>query len=114
MLYSKSTFYSGCITIAKLLLRGYNVTIMTIITTKLIKDGNSIAVRIPKTVLMMSGLHDDVQMEVSNGRITLTAARIPRAGWKEQIELVLATNPSALSPDPDLDIWDGVVGDGID
>jgi len=87
---------------------------MATITTKLVKDGNSVAVRIPKTALIMSGLHDDVQMEVVSGRITLTAARTPRAGWEEQIKQVLATNPAALASDPDLDIWDETVGDGLD
>ena len=45
---------------------GYNVP-MTTIAAKLIRDGNSVAVRLPKTVLIMSGLSDDVQMEVKTG-----------------------------------------------
>jgi antitoxin component of MazEF toxin-antitoxin module len=94
--------------------RGYNVTIMASITTKLVKDGNSVAVRIPKTALAMSGLKDEVQMEVSQGQIVLTSAKSARAGWRQQIEYVLATNPDALAPDSELAAWDATVGDGLD
>jgi antitoxin component of MazEF toxin-antitoxin module len=87
---------------------------MASITTKLVKDGNSVAVRIPKTVLAMSGLGDEVKMEVSHGQIILTSAESARAGWQQQIDHVLATNPNALAPDPELDAWDMTVGDGLD
>ncbi len=59
-------------------IRGYNVTIMTTITTKLIRDGNSMAVRIPKTILAMSGLNGSngtggmggtIRMEAKNGQV---------------------------------------------
>ena len=53
---------------------GYNVATMVSITTKLIKDGNSVAVRLPKTVLAMSGLHGEVQLEVEKGQVTLRQA----------------------------------------
>jgi antitoxin component of MazEF toxin-antitoxin module len=100
--------------VANMCYRGYNVTIMASITTKLVKDGNSVAVRIPKTVLAMSGLEDEVRMDVSHGQIVLTSAKSARAGWQDQINKVLAINPSALAPDPELDAWDATVGDGLD
>lgn len=43
------------------------------------------AVRLPKQLLAMSGLSGAVQLSVVKGRITMSAARKPRAGWKEQI-----------------------------
>jgi antitoxin component of MazEF toxin-antitoxin module len=60
---------------------------MTAIITRLIKDGNSTAVRLPRTVLAMSGLSGEIQMEVKRGQITLrqTPLTRPRAGWAEQI-----------------------------
>lgn len=93
---------------------GYNVTIMASITTKLVKDGNSVAIRIPKTVLAMSGLEDEVKMDVTQGQIVLTSAKSSRTDWQRQIDHVFATNPNALAPDPELDAWDSTVGDGLD
>jgi antitoxin component of MazEF toxin-antitoxin module len=100
--------------VAKIASCGYSVTIMVSITTKLVKDGNSMAVRIPKAVLAMSGLEDEVKMEVTQGQIILSSTKTSRADWQRQIDHVLATNPSALAPDPELDAWDATAIDGLD
>lgn len=92
---------------------GYNVTIMATIPTKLVKDGNSMAVRLPKAVLTLSGLRENVQMEVKHGQIVLRSAHAPRAGWKEQIARVAATKPAAASED-DLTAWETTIADGLD
>lgn len=86
---------------------------MTSISTKLVKDGNSVAVRIPKTALAMSGLRDEVNMEIREGQIILTSAKLPRSDWSERIAKVLAANPDALSPDAELADWDITLSDGI-
>lgn len=86
---------------------------MTTITTKLIKDGNSVAVRLPKTVLAMSGLSDKVQMDVKKGQITLRAPHKNREGWDIKIASVIKSNPSALCDDTELDDWDVTINDGI-
>lgn len=67
---------------------------MTTITTKLIRDSNSVAIRLPKTVLVMSGLKDSIKMEVREGQITLSSANNPRFGWKEQIAQVVFSDPN--------------------
>jgi antitoxin component of MazEF toxin-antitoxin module len=60
------------------------------ITTKLVKDGNSMAVRLPKTLLTMSGLRGSVQLEAKEGQIIIKRGKThPRANWKAQIEKVL-------------------------
>lgn len=88
---------------------------MVSITTKLIKDGNSTAVRLPKTLLAMSGLQGFVQLEAKRGQIIIKRQkRQPREGWAEQIKHVLATNPKALQPDSELETWDTLAGDGLD
>ena len=87
---------------------------MTIITTKLVRDGNSVAIRLPKTVLAMSGLRDDVRMEVKHGQITLSSARTPRSEWRERIANVVRTNPAAILPDEELNDWDITSNDDID
>jgi antitoxin component of MazEF toxin-antitoxin module len=63
---------------------------MASITTKLVKDGNSMAVRLPKTLLIMSGLRGSVRLEAKKGQIIIKQEEThPRAGWKAQIEKVL-------------------------
>lgn len=86
---------------------------MTTITTKLVKDGNSVAVRLPKTVLAMSGLKEDVQMEVKHGQITIRSAHKPRSGWKEQISQTVRTNMKATQIDSELNDWDLTASDGL-
>lgn len=92
--------------------RGYYVTTMATITTKLVKDGNSMAVRLPKTILAMSGLSDTVRLEAKRGQIVLRAAKQARSGWEKQIAQVVATNVSVN--DEELADWDAVSGDGLD
>jgi antitoxin component of MazEF toxin-antitoxin module len=87
---------------------------MTSITTKLVKDGNSVAVRIPKNALEMSGLRGQVRMEIQQGKIILTPFITPRSDWSAQIERTVASNPKALLPDPELIAWEVTANDGID
>ena len=86
---------------------------MNIITTKLVRDGNSVAVRIPKTVLKMSGLREDIQMEVKHGQITLRSALKPRSDWKLQIAKTIETNPNAVQIDYELNDWESTISDGL-
>ena len=72
------------------------------ITTKLVNDGNSVIVHIPKMALAMSGLRDEVVMEVKKGQIVLTLSVYPRSQWRARIAKVIASNPDALAPDPEL------------
>ena len=83
-------------------------------TTKLIKDGNSKAVRLHRTVLAMSGLQDEVTLEVEKGQVTIRPLNSnPRKDWPALIEKELAKNPKARKSDPELDDWDVTVSDGL-
>ena len=86
---------------------------MTTIATKLVKDGNSVAIRIPKTVLIMSGLKDNVQMEIERYKIILRPMRTTRADWKERISNVMTSNTMANKADPELDEWNVTTNDGF-
>lgn len=86
---------------------------MTTITTKLIRDGNSVAVRLPKTVLAMSGLRDDIQMDVKYGQITLRSSQKNRADWPKKIANILANDPKATLVDKELSEWDITSSDGL-
>lgn len=86
---------------------------MAMITTKLVKDGNSMAVRLPKHLLALSGLHGTIEMEVTHEQIILRAVRSPRASWRERIDRVVF-DPKSKGSDHDLDAWDITSADGLD
>lgn len=88
---------------------GYNVTTMASITTKLVKDGNSTAVRIPKALLEMSGLSGVVEIEAKKGVVTIKETKSPRAGWEDAIK----QNP-VCTPDAELADWDDLAEDPLD
>ncbi len=56
------------------------------ITTRLVQDGNSMAVRLSKPVLEMSGLSGELELEVKRGKIIISAKHNPRAGWHQAIK----------------------------
>jgi len=85
---------------------------MTNISTKLIKDGNSMAVRLPKTLLAMSGLYGFVRLEAKEGQIIIKQDKNhPRDGWEEQIKKVLAEE--ANPKDDDFADMDVAMADGL-
>lgn len=86
---------------------GYNVGIMNI-TTKLIKDGNSTAVRLPKTALELSGLSGTIELVVNDGEIILKNAKTDRYGWGDAI------NADKPAMDKELDDWDSLAGEGLE
>ena len=55
---------------------------------RLVKDGNSWAVRIPKQALVASGFDKTnglLDLDVKQGKIVLTPSQHPRLGWPRQI-----------------------------
>jgi antitoxin MazE len=55
--------------------------------THLRQLGNSKAVLLPSTILLESGLSDEIEMTVEAGRITLTSAKKRREGWYESYSM---------------------------
>jgi antitoxin MazE len=50
---------------------------------RLIRIGNSMAVRLPKPLIEEAGLKDDVQLRVRDGAVIITSVNEPRSGWAE-------------------------------
>ena len=50
-------------------------------TTRIVRIGNSQGIRVPKAVLEQAELPEDVALRAEPGRLVITAARPPRAGW---------------------------------
>jgi antitoxin MazE len=57
--------------------------------TKLVRIGNSRGVRLPKPILEASGITDEVDLKVEDGRVVLMRPEgHPREGWAESIAAV--------------------------
>jgi antitoxin MazE len=75
---------------------------------KLVKIGNSKGLRLPKPILEASGIGDEVDLTVEQGRIVLVPAkRHPREGWAEAIE--------AIGPDDgDWSDWESMPSEALE
>ena len=60
------------------------------VRTRLIKIGNSQGIRIPKPLLEHAGLGEEaeLELEVQDNRIVISAARTPRQGWEEAFRVM--------------------------
>ena len=60
----------------------YNVITMST-RTRIVAIGNSRGIRIPKSLLEQSELGVEVEIRAEPGRLIVSSARAPRAGWAE-------------------------------
>jgi antitoxin MazE len=67
---------------------------------RIIRIGNSQGIRIPKSILEESELPEEVEIRVEPGRLVVTAARRPRAGWAEAARHMRAENEDGLLGEP--------------
>lgn len=79
--------------------------------TNLTTSGNSVAVRLPKELLRMSGLGKRVSLEAKDGKIIISKSKNPREGWDEKI-----TALSGAAAEPTQEFADMAVAakDGLD
>ena len=49
--------------------------------TRIVRIGNSRGIRVPKLLLDRADLPDEVELRAEPGRLLVTAATRPRAGW---------------------------------
>jgi antitoxin MazE len=50
---------------------------------RIIRIGNALGIRLPKSLLKKAGLTGEVEIVVRNGAIVISSAARPRAGWYE-------------------------------
>lgn len=65
---------------------------MNAINTTLTTSGNSVAVRLPKELLKMSGLSSKVKLEAKQGKIIISKSTNVHDGWGAQIKALVAVN----------------------
>jgi antitoxin MazE len=55
-----------------------------VVSTRIVKIGNSQGIRIPKLLLDQLNLGEEVEMEVLDNQLVVRAASHPRHNWAEQ------------------------------
>jgi antitoxin component of MazEF toxin-antitoxin module len=63
---------------------------------RIINIGSAKGIRIPKAALKKSKLANQVQVEASEGRITIRSAKSPRAGWPQEFKRITANDNDDL------------------
>jgi antitoxin MazE len=67
---------------------------------RLVNMGNSRGVRLPKPLIEQAGLGDDVELELRDGAIVISAVRAPRSGWAEAAARLSSRPDSGLLDAP--------------
>ena len=65
-------------------------------TTRIVRIGNSQGIRVPKAVLEQAELPEEVALRAEPGRLVVTAARTPRAGWADAAREMHASGEDQL------------------
>jgi antitoxin MazE len=64
--------------------------------TRIVRIGNSRGIRVPKVLLDEAGLPDDVELRAEPGRLVVSAASRPRAGWAAKARAMNQRGDDAL------------------
>ncbi|WP_375511582.1 AbrB/MazE/SpoVT family DNA-binding domain-containing protein [uncultured Nostoc sp.] len=71
----------------------------TAIRTRIVKIGNSQAIRIPKLLLEQSGIGEEVEIEIQDCHLIVRAASQSRQGWEEAFATMAKQHDDALLDD---------------
>ncbi len=73
---------------------------------RVIKVGNSQGIRIPKLLLEQSGIQENVEIEVRDNQLIITAAPRSRVGWAEAFAEMANNHDDVLLDDTTTTLWD--------
>ncbi|MCD6011944.1 MAG: AbrB/MazE/SpoVT family DNA-binding protein [Flavipsychrobacter sp.] len=73
---------------------------------KIQKFGNSKGIILPKQVMAMCSIEDQVSISVEDNHIVIAAVNEPRAGWEEQFKAAIAKGEK-----PEKDFSEGMKND---
>jgi antitoxin MazE len=68
--------------------------------TSIIRIGNSKGIRIPKVLLEQAQLPNEVELHAEPGRLVVSAAHRPRAGWAEAARRMRQRGDDLLLDEP--------------
>ena len=75
-------------------------------TTRIVRIGNSQGIRVPKAVLEQAELPEEVALRAEPGRLVVTAARTPRAGWADAAREMHASGEDQLLDEAPPSVFD--------
>ena len=64
--------------------------------TRIVQIGNSRGIRIPKQLLVQSGLNGEVEIHATKNSIVITRPTKPRTGWAEAAKKLAETGEDQL------------------
>ena len=76
------------------------------VTTRIVRIGKSCGIRVPKALLDVADLPEEVVLEAEAGRLVVTAARATRAGWAEAALRMHAAGDDRLLDQPPTNAFD--------
>ena len=74
--------------------------------TRIVRIGNSQGIRVPKAVLEQAELPEEVVLRAEPGRLVVTAARTPRAGWADAARKMHASGEDQLLDEAPPSVFD--------
>jgi antitoxin MazE len=75
------------------------------VKSRIVQVGNSQGIRLPKAMLELSGIKDNIEIEVRDNQIVITAATKPRVGWHDAFAQ-MASDGDELEPLEVKNSWD--------
>ena len=74
-----------------------------IFKTRIVQVGNSQGIRLPKAMIELTGIKENIEIEVRDNQIVITAASKARKGWDEAFAQMLVNGDE----EPILDVTNG-------
>ncbi len=63
---------------------------------RIVKIGNSRGIRIPKSLILQTGIKDEVELDVEENRLIISSPQSPRAGWADAFRRMALRGDDAL------------------
>ncbi len=63
---------------------------------KIVKIGNSRGIRIPKPLIVQTGIREEVEISLEENRLVISAAGHPRSNWDEAFEAMASRADDTL------------------
>lgn len=80
----------------------------TVVSTRIVKIGNSQGIRIPKLLLDQLNLGEEVELEVLDNQLIVRAISYPRRNWDQQFRSMAEHSDDRLVDQPTVSLtaWD--------
>jgi antitoxin MazE len=76
-----------------------------IFKTRIVQVGNSQGIRLPKAMIELTGIKENIEIEVRDNQIVITAASKARVGWGDAFARMVSDGDE-LAPLAVTDTWD--------